>query len=160
MRLVPATDAYFAWMLDEAPSPADVVLPEGGIAEDFVIRHVRKIAASQRDVGYAGSWLIVDGNEVVGMCGHHAPPAEGTIEIGYNVAPARQRRGYATRAIALLIEDAAARADIETIFAHTALDNSASQRVLERNEFESLGERISDGEPVIRWARSALRKTD
>jgi RimJ/RimL family protein N-acetyltransferase len=137
-----------------------MTLPEGGIAEDFVIRHVQKIAARQHDSGYAGSWLIVDGNEVVGLCGHHAPPVDGTIEIGYNVAPGRQRRGYATRAIALLIEDAGARADIEKIFAHTAPDNIASQGVLERNGFERLGERIADGELVIRWARIARRRTD
>jgi RimJ/RimL family protein N-acetyltransferase len=159
IRLVPATDAHFEWILGRAPAPANLSLPEGGVAEDFVIEHVRTIAERQRLAAYSGSWVIVNDDEVVGLCGHHGPPANGTIEIGYNVAPARQRLGYATRAIALLIEDAADREGIETVFAHTAPDNIASQRVLERNGFHSLGERISDGERVIRWSRPARSRT-
>jgi RimJ/RimL family protein N-acetyltransferase len=134
-------------------------LPEGGVAEEFVIAHVRQIAADQRECGYDGSWIIVNDGELVGLCGHHAPPANGIVEIGYNVAPARERRGYASRAIGLLVEDAIERDDIETIVAHTAIDNIASQRVLERNGFERAGEAVPDGEPVIRWIRNVRRKT-
>jgi RimJ/RimL family protein N-acetyltransferase len=157
--LVAATDADFEWMLGRSPAPSNLKLPEGGVAENFVIEHVGQIAARQRDAEYVGSWLIVEGGEVVGLCGHHAPPVDGTIEIGYNVAPQRQRRGYATRAIALLVEDARERDDVETVIAQTAPDNVASQRVLEHNGFARAGEGISDGEPVMRWSQNVRRKT-
>ena len=43
--------------------------------------------------------------DVVGGIGFHRPPApDGSVEIGYSVAVTRQNRGYATAALALIIE--------------------------------------------------------
>lgn len=159
IALIPASEADFEWMLGRVPSPLDLTLPEGNVAEDFVIEHVAAIAAAQRDAEYVGSWMILAGDEIVGLCGHHGPPVDGTIEIGYNVAPARQGRGYATLAIGLLLDDARERDDVETVIAQTAPDNIASQRVLEHNGFQRAGEGISHGEPVMRWLRNVRRKT-
>jgi RimJ/RimL family protein N-acetyltransferase len=159
IALIPPTAADFEWMLGRLPARSNFKLPEGGLAEDAVIEEVARIVARQRDAGYFGNWMIVEDDEVVGLCGHHAPPVDGTVEIGYNVAPARQRRGYATRAIGLLIENARERDDIETVIAETAPDNVASQRVLERNGFQRDGDGVSHGDPVMRWSRNVRRKT-
>jgi RimJ/RimL family protein N-acetyltransferase len=159
IALIPPTNADFEWMLGRSPSRPNFKVPQGGVAEDFVIEEIARIAARQRDVEYEGTWMIVENDEVVGLCGHHGPPVDGTVEIGYNVAPARQRRGYATRAIELLVENARERDDIETVIAQTAPDNIASQRVLEHNGFARAGEGISDGEPVMRWSQNVRRKT-
>jgi RimJ/RimL family protein N-acetyltransferase len=159
IALIPPTNADFEWMLGRSPSRPNFKVPQGGVAEDFVIEEIARIAARQRDVEYEGTWMIVENDEVVGLCGHHGPPVDGTVEIGYNVAPARQRRGYATRAIELLVENARERDDIETVIAQTAPDNIASQRVLEHNGFVRAGEGISDGEPVMRWSQNVRRKT-
>ena len=47
--------------------------------------------------------LVVD-DQVVGDIGFHGPPADGSVEIGYAVVPARRGQGLATRACALIVE--------------------------------------------------------
>src|SRR5215471_12764445 len=66
------------------------------------------------------SHLIVDAdtNTVVGFGGYKGPPIDGEVEIGYSVAPSRQRRGHATAAAQLLIEQARA-AGVTLVCAYT-----------------------------------------
>jgi ribosomal-protein-alanine N-acetyltransferase len=58
-------------------------------------------------------------------------PQEGTDSIGYWIEREHWGRGIATRAIALLIAEVAAR----PLFARVAVHNAASLRALERNGF-------------------------
>jgi RimJ/RimL family protein N-acetyltransferase len=92
---------------------------------------------------------------VVGIGGFTGPPVEGTVEIGYAIAPAYRRRGLATEAATQLLQ-AAARGGAETVRAHTLAQDSASTRVLLRLGFRRTGE-IHDPEdgPVWRWERQA-----
>jgi RimJ/RimL family protein N-acetyltransferase len=96
--------------------------------------------------------MIVSRGEVVGLCGYHQPPsAQGEVEIEYNVAPSRQRRGHATRAVAAMLASAGNDAAIKTVLDSTPVQNIASQRVLERNGFARIGERsdLEDGELIL-----------
>lgn len=52
--------------------------------------------------------------------------------IGYSVVGWKRRRGYATRALALMLEDVVA-AGLQFVELVTTLDNIASQRVIEAN---------------------------
>ena len=92
---------------------------------------------------------------VVGIGGFTGPPVEGTVEIGYAIAPAYRRRGLATEAATQLLQ-AAARGGAEAVRAHTLAQDSASTRVLLRLGFRRTGE-IHDPEdgPVWRWERQA-----
>jgi RimJ/RimL family protein N-acetyltransferase len=150
LQLLPATDAHFAWMLGEAAPPGDLRLPQGHVDEPWVLKWLRRTLPK---LGGYGSWLMDADSEVVGMCSYKAPPnAAGTVEIGYGVAPERRRLGYATRAVALLIEAARLDPRVSVIVAETALANLASQKVLTVNGFADVGRSVDDDEgEMIVW---------
>lgn len=110
------------------------------------------VAARVWAVSSPASWLIVENNEVVGLCSITRPPEQGVLDIGYGVASSRQGRGSAGRAIGEIVAWAKGSADVTAITADTSTTNLASQRVLERNGFVRMGERIDkeDG-PLICW---------
>ncbi len=99
--------------------------------------------------------MMVVSGEVVGLCGFKAPPSsDGEIELGYGVAESRRRRGHATAAVGAVIELTRHNPAVRAIVALTAIDNFASQRVLEHNWFERVGTRVDpdDGE-VFLWRK-------
>jgi RimJ/RimL family protein N-acetyltransferase len=85
-----------------------------------------------------GWWIhqiVVDG-VVVGDIGFHGPPSpELAVEIGYTVVPAWRGRGVASRACALILQQAW-RDGANSVVAETDADNVASQAVLLRNGFQ------------------------
>ena len=83
--------------------------------------------------------LVVD-DQVVGDIGFHGPPADGRVEIGYAVVPARRGQGLATRACALIVEFAW-RAGAGVVLAEAEPDNTASRKVLLDNGFVAVDDR-------------------
>jgi len=149
LELRPATDAHFAWMLDETAAPDGLRLPPGSLDARWVFKWLRRTLPK---LGGYGSWLMVADGEVVGMCSYKgAPSAEGAVEIGYGIGPERRRRGYATQAVTLLIEAARRDERVRSITAETALANLPSQRVLEANGFVQTGRGMDDdeGETIV-----------
>jgi len=151
--IVAASDSDYEWILRGTESiEHGLRLPPGGVGERAIREHVRAMAAKFRERKCDGSWLMVSSGEVVGLCGYHQPPsAEGEVEIGYNVAPTRQKRGHATRAVAAVLAIVKNNPTVKTILASTPVGNVASQRVLERNGFTRIGERTDpeDGELIL-----------
>jgi RimJ/RimL family protein N-acetyltransferase len=149
------TDAHFAWMLGEMAAPdSHLHLPPGGIDDAALLAHVRRLVHGLTVAAIRGAWMIVCADEVVGLCSYHRPPRNGEAEIGYGIAPSRRNRGYATAAIAAVIERA--RADgLVALTAETAVANIASSTVLTHNGFIAAGERTDpeDG-PVHIWSRT------
>jgi len=99
------------------------------------------------------SYLIINptAGELVGLGGFKGPPRSGEVEIGYSIAPERQRRGHATSAARQLIERARA-AGVGVVCAHTLPEANASTRVLERCGMARAGETTDPQEgPVWRW---------
>jgi RimJ/RimL family protein N-acetyltransferase len=95
-------------------------------------------------VSNSPSWwihqIVVDG-VVVGDIGFHGPPnPELAVEIGYSVVPAVRGRGVASRACALIVQQAWQDGAV-TVIAETDAHNVVSQAVLRRNGFQ----RRSDG---------------
>lgn len=77
--------------------------------------------------------IVADGTVV----GHIVCWVEGgSREVGYWIGRAHWGRGYATRALALLLEEVHDR----PLIAHVALDNIGSRRVLEHCGFAVVGE--------------------
>lgn len=76
-----------------------------------------------------GSYLFVVGDGVVGNGGFAGPPNAGSVEIGYEIAPAHWNRGYATAAARSLVELARANGAIRVV-ACSAAEWNASNRVM------------------------------
>ncbi|RFB97426.1 GNAT family N-acetyltransferase [Rhizobium leguminosarum bv. trifolii] len=129
------------------------LVPDSAIAPPEVLEMLAGIAAQIGAEFTPSAWMIVEEDEIVGLCSIIRAPEDGEIHIGYGIAPSRERRGYVTRAIAELLEWARKR--VTHISADTGVENIASQRVLARNGFIRTGERIDpeDGS-VICWQAS------
>lgn len=90
--------------------------------------------------------------ELVGWGGFKGPPRDGTVELGYAIAPAREGRGLATTAVRAMLRDAFADPGVHAVIAHTLPGPGPSPRVLEKAGFERTGEVTGDnGEPVWRF---------
>lgn len=158
-RLVPGSDPLYAWMLGEPPPATGLRLPPGGVAERAVLELLRKATAEVRAAHGGGDWLIVEDDEVVGLCSLKAPAdVDGKIEIGYGIAASRQGRGHATRAVAAMLKEIARDPKVRSVTAETAAANLPSQRVLEANGFSRCGTRTDaeDGE-VVCWRLDETR---
>jgi RimJ/RimL family protein N-acetyltransferase len=93
---------------------------------------------------------------IVGMIGFKSPPdSNGSVEIGYGIVPSQQGQGFATQAVDLLVREGFSKAEIQMIVAYTVPMDSASGRVLEKNQFMRDGSTIDpeDGEVWV-WRRS------
>ncbi len=97
-----------------------------------------------------GIWLITLPAEgaVVGDIGFKGPPdTYGSVEIGYSVLPAFQRRGIATEAALALVAWAQAQPRVRRVVAECLASNAASVRVLEKAGMQRIGQR----EDMLLW---------
>lgn len=150
--IVEATASDFnALIAGEGPRGLRLV-PNSPIAPVAVLQMLGNLAASIRDQFAPAAWLIVDDGEVLGQCSVVRVPEHGDLHIGYGVADARQGRGHATRAVADLLAWAKADPRVAQVSAETGVDNLPSQRVLARNGFEQVGQRVDEEDgPVLIW---------
>ena len=149
IRLVAATDAYFT-ALGANAAPDGLRLPDGGVETREIVEMLAGLARTVRLQIDPAAWLIVDGDEVVGLCSITKPFASpGVVEIGYGIAPERRGRGFATRAVGLLLALVGADERIKIVAAETAVDNLPSQRTLEKNGFTRIGGRIDPDDGAL-----------
>lgn len=154
IRLVPMTDADFAWLLGEGVGRGGLTLAEGGVATPAVTAQVRRVTAeTAEETSRQASWMIANDDEVVGMISSTKPAGRRRVELGYGIAPTREGRGHTTAAIAAMI-DVARGQGLLGLTAETGILNYGSQRVLEKNGFVRTGIRhdAEDG-ALVTWAR-------
>ncbi|HTN62295.1 MAG TPA: GNAT family N-acetyltransferase [Devosia sp.] len=149
--IIEATASHFA-LLRVGNAPDGLRLPPDDLAPDEVIDMLGKLADSIRPHFEPNAWIIVEDDEIVGLCSMvRAPELDGT-HVGYGVAPSRWGLGIATRAIADLLAWARSEPLLDWIGAETGVDNIASQRVLEHNGFQRIGTRIDNEDgPLLCW---------
>ena len=75
----------------------------------------------------------------------------GEIDIGYGFGVIG--RGYATEAVAALVDELLSRDSVSIVTATTAIANVASQRVLEKNGFVHTGTDWSADDDLLVWQR-------
>ncbi len=98
--------------------------------------------------------LLVEEKRVIGLASFNGQPdAEGVVEISYAIAPGYTSRGLATAAARLLIAYALASGAVRTVRAHTAPEENASTRILQKCGFQKEGtiDHPEDG-LIWRWS--------
>ena len=114
----------------------------------------KALALNSAGAGWGTRFFVTDDpHELVGWGGFKGAPRDGVIEIGYEIARARQGRGLASAAIRVLLAEAFA----DERVAHTLAHRNASNRVLQKAGFEYDGDAEEDGEKVWRYSLSRLR---
>ena len=146
VRLRPWTDDDLAVELrNNAPEMTTYL--GGPLDEEVVRRRHERFLRGQADGTVSPFTVWTDGvTEPVGTAGywqieHHGLPV---LECGWFVFVPYQHRGYARRAIKLLLEDAAAHGGRDTMFAFPRVDNPASNALARSAGFVNTGE--EDGE--------------
>lgn len=114
-------------------------LPEVCRFQSFQPRSLAEVEAflreSERAADEPGGWrqlaICLRGGELIGDIGLHTLD-EWQLELGYTLAPAQQGKGYATEAIAALLQEAFAVWQKHRVIASVDPENRASIRLLER----------------------------
>lgn len=130
-------------------APRHFMLADTAIAPPEIIEMLSGVAAKVGAMFSPVSWLIVEDGEIVGLCSVTRPPVGGVVDIGYGIAPSRQNRGIARRAISEIVRWAICTPHVVAITADTARDNVASQRVLRANGFDLVGERVDEEDGLM-----------
>jgi ribosomal-protein-alanine N-acetyltransferase len=113
------------------------VVPGWATFRDALPRTRAALAAAPEGTPW-GPRLFLSGEppELVGWGGFKGPPQAGAVELGYEIAEARCRRGLATAAVRAMVEEALAHESVRAVIAHTLPERNASNRVLEKAGFQ------------------------
>ena len=100
----------------------------------------RQLARTPSAAAWVTRLLVTPAGEVVGRAGFHGAPESGTVEVGYEVDPARRRRGHARAALRILLDVARREPDVRTLRATVSPDNEASRVLVEAHGLVVTGE--------------------
>jgi RimJ/RimL family protein N-acetyltransferase len=117
------------------------------------IRYSLAMLEDPANDGWSFYYVVTNtpGPTLVGLAGYKGhPTADGTVEIGYGILPAYQRRGFATEAAGALITNAFRHDAVRRVIAETLPDLDGSKGVLRRCGFAFVGDGSEPG--VIRFA--------
>jgi ribosomal-protein-alanine N-acetyltransferase len=105
------------------------------------------------------AWAVTESpsNACIGMvCYHHREARNKRLELGYILAPQRQRRGLGTEAVRALVDYCLGRLGVHRVQAFVHPDNTASIRLVERLGFRCEGGPLTDYWCVGEGYRSAM----
>jgi [ribosomal protein S5]-alanine N-acetyltransferase len=156
LELVPATLVHVEAELESAEALGRLLgatvpasWPPGEYDRSAMEFFRTRLAEEPASVGWYGWYAVqraADGPFVViGAAGYLGPPgAEGTVEVGYSIAPEFRARGYATGIVQALLTRAWSFPAVRRVIAHAQSSNVGSAKVLERCGFRAAG---PGGEP-------------
>lgn len=104
----------------------------------------------ERENGFC-RWKVIEkaSGATVGSCGFARPFDLDEIELGFLFAPNRWGRGYATEIAAAAVDYGFKKLGFHEIIAMTDVENTASQKVLEKIGFASRGIEAIGGEESL-----------
>jgi [ribosomal protein S5]-alanine N-acetyltransferase len=113
--------------------------------EQFPERH--RVLLAEQDAGLCVFHVLLDGDGTVVGRFNLYDLVDGTARVGYRVAEQISGRGVATSTLRKLCRLAAEQYRLRTLTAETSNENVASQRVLEKAGFVSIGPTDVVGRP-------------
>ena len=115
--------------------------PLSGPLRAAVETKVRNMERDPNNEKWYSYYAMVAGGRIVGLIGPKGKEQlPERVEIGYGVSEKYQCRGYATAAVRHLCARYTKREGIRAVVAHTAAENTPSQRVLQKAGFRRMGE--------------------
>ncbi|NQY31497.1 MAG: GNAT family N-acetyltransferase [Flavobacteriaceae bacterium] len=129
------------------------------LKEAFEQTILPNVADKNKNYLYSTLWTAISkiDNKMVGdLCIVGEPNANGEIEIGYGTYDEFQNKGFMTEVVSGIIEWAKTQAEIKAIIASTDKTNTASFKVLEKNNFIKIGEE----EKLFNWKLFIKNKSD
>ena len=162
VRLVPATVPLLTALNEDRTlfceligSPVPNGWPEFPEAIGSTLEHLQ--TAPEADRRWSMQFFFDDATRrLLGSGGFAAPPAERTVEIGYEVAPEFRGQGFGTAAARALVEHAVASGQVDHVIAHTLPGPNASTGVLVTLGFEHVGDQEDPDVGTVwewRWIR-------
>jgi RimJ/RimL family protein N-acetyltransferase len=138
---------------EELASALGCPVAPGWIGFTEALQPTRDALAADPDGATWGTRLFLGTapDELVGWGGFKGPPADGVVEIGYEIAPGRQGRGLAGAAARALVAEAFADLAVDTVRAHTLPESNRSNRLLESAGFVNRGEALEGTDQVWRF---------
>ncbi|MCW4386180.1 GNAT family N-acetyltransferase [Salinibacterium sp. SYSU T00001] len=128
-------------LLDAANTPEMTRYLAGPETEEQLdTRHARYLRLSR--AGLAGMFRIEVAGESVGSIGwwHTDWQNQEVCETGWFIVPSAQGRGYASRAVDLIVEEARAHSGRALLLAFPSVENAASNALCSRKGFRFRGE--------------------
>ena len=113
------------------------------LKEAFEQTILPNVADKTKNYLYSTLWTAISKteNKMIGdLCIVGEPNAGGEIEIGYGTYDEFQNKGFMTEMVSAIIEWAKTQAIVQSIIASTEKTNTASFKVLEKNNFIKIGE--------------------
>ena len=106
------------------------------------IKREKMRALPQEEHIWCTYFLMIDHEmqKAVGMLGFKGVPVDGEVEVGYGTAESCRGRGYMSEALGGLLDWAAGTGRCRKVTADTHVDNTTSQRVLQKCGFIRVGE--------------------
>lgn len=113
------------------------------LKEAFEKTILPNVADKNKNYLYSTLWTAISKleNKMVGdLCIVGEPNTDGEIEIGYGTYDEFQGKGFMTEIVGGIIEWAKTQSKVKSVIASTNKNNTASFKVLEKNNFTKIGE--------------------
>lgn len=164
VRLLAATEPLLNALNDDRARFGELVgssvpagWPEFPEAIGFTLEHLR--TAPEADRAWSMQFFIDHATgRLLGSGGFVAPPADRTVEIGYEIAPEFRGRGFGAAAARALVERAVAAGEVDHVLAHTLPGPNPSTGVLVSLGFEHVDVQEDPEVGAVwewRWTRPA-----
>jgi RimJ/RimL family protein N-acetyltransferase len=121
-------------LLEDPDILANTRLPEPLAPDAAATLIARRLEERAAGTGYA--FAILDGPELVGICGLHEVEGACAREMGYWVGRPYRRKGYASFAVQMLLDFAFRNLQLERVQTSAFESNATSRRVLEKSGFQ------------------------